>query len=423
MVQRRCFNIRDTILCFFFFLYPIIPDYTRVIGRPLYVYLSLITSILLFCFALNNNKLLIKKDSTTFFVLLYTVFITIPIFATAGFFTSVIIFFKYCMPIIITIHAIKNNFDFEKIISIVIIAAFPVVIISFLELTGFNLFSFIENVDLSTMGTSAQMRMGIYRLEGPFGHAISYGIYLTFISALTQYKLIITENKRFKYMLIIMFCLTCLAEFLTLSRAPIIIYIFTQIFIFFLFNVKHKLRVIANIIVFSVISIVILEIIGLDIFGAIETIFGFFETLTSNSMSNKIDFGTNANPYEYRFALFNRVFDMMKNSKISFLVGDYLWENNFSVDNGYLSLIIFNGILGLIGRILLYVYALFISIIGFFKNYYLNSKDKVFYYISIIILMGYLLNLTSVAQMNETPTLLIIIGLILGKNRIDKYQW
>lgn len=420
MIQRKHVNLKYILLWLFFTFFPIIPDYTRIGGRPVYVYISILVTLFTLVFALNSNGLRIKKDFTTIVMLSYSILIAIPVLMTVGIVAAIIIIFKYCTPLLITLYAVQNEENLEKIISLLIKAAVPIVLFSFLELIGFNIFSIIENTDLSTMGTNAQIRMGILRLEGPFGHAISYGIYLTFISALVQYKLIEETDKAYRRRLICILMLIFLAEVLTLSRAPIVVFVFTQVCVFLLYNTVKKVKIIARILVLLFVGAFALYAIGFDIVGLINSILAFFETLTSNSVSNSIDFGTNANPYEYRFALFDRVISMMHTSRIDFWVGDYLWENSFSVDNGYLSLLIFNGVIGLVARVGLYLYTAVIAVSNFFKNYRGNNSDKAFYYIAVVVMMGYLLNLASVAQMNETPTLLIIIGLILGKARLDK---
>lgn len=404
----------------FFALFPILPDYTRIAGRPAYVFISIFTTIVFLMNAMAKNRLFVKKDWITLIVLLYSIFITIPVVFTAGVISGVVIVFKYCTPVIITLYTIRNEDGFEHVINILIKVSGFIVLMSFIELIGFNLFSLIENTDLGTMGTNAQIRLGMYRLEGPFGHAISYGIYLTFIAALIQYKL--TRNKATKRnKAVLSFLLLCIwiAEMLTLSRAPIVIFIFVQFCIFFLYGTKKKIKKIVKICAISILFISGLLIVGVDVFTKLQTIVDFFETLIANKTSNSIDFGTNSNPYEYRFALVDRVITFMKSTKTSFILGDYLWENSFSVDNGYLSLLIFNGLMGLLSRLGLYLYACLLAFINIFTHKgYQNIKCD-FYFIAFFTLVGYLLNLASVAQMNETPILLIFISLVLSRIRIE----
>lgn len=409
-------NSKDICCVLLFMLAPVTPEYCALFGHPLQTYLLAVAFLLTIVSFVASNKLRIKKDSITITVLLYAVIIaTVNLISGKSIIVCLFLVVKFISPIIVTLYLVKTKEDMEKAVNYILIASVFVIILSFLELLNFNIFSLIENADLKGMGTRAQTRMGLLRLEGPFGQAIPYAIYITFISGLVQYRIITTKRRIYSVYLVLIW----IAEFLTMSRAPIVIFLLIQLAFFLFNNTSQRIKTLGKVLVGVLLGVLLLVVLGIDVQGIWNKITTLFISLTSNSVSSELDFGDNYNPYIYRFALVERVIENMKNNNISFLFGDYYWENSFSIDNGYLALLIFNGFAGLFGRLLLYIF----SLVESFKMYFrMRKKDylplKLFPYIMIAMILGYLLNLTSVAQMGEATIFLIIIGLALSNVRI-----
>lgn len=416
----KSFDATNFFIILFFSLFPILPDYFRVNSRPIYVFVSILTFAYAIIYWLNTHKLTVKKDGITVSIILYSILILIPIALSSGFVSAFINSFKYIAPILITIQFANKEKRWNKIVDIIILTSVPVILLSYFELLGFNIFSILENFDLGDMGTIAYQRMGILRLESSFGHSIPYAIYLSFISLLVQYKVHTNKDKKVLTMKLNAFLVVIwLAVILTLSRAPMAVFFLIQFLNFMRYGAIKKLKLITKAIIAVGFLLLLLFIVGIDIGILFKTIYAFIETLTVKGTANSSllsDFGTNMNPYEYRLGLFSKVFDYMRNQNISFLIGEYGWVSTFSIDNGFLSILIFNGIFGLVGRLILYCYALFISITMYLKR----TRYADFYFISTLIIVGYILNLTSVAEMGELRLFLIIIGLIFSMKRLDK---
>ena len=172
-------NANNLMLVLFFSIYPILPDYFRILSRPVYVIVAIVVTVWMAVFHLSKKRFKMKSDSITLVVLIYIIFTLIPIGFSTGLMSSLINFFKLAAPIIVTLDFARTEEKWNKIIDVVIATSVPIILLSYIEIFGFNIFSLIENYDLDVMGTSAYSRMGMFRLESSFGHSIPYAICLS----------------------------------------------------------------------------------------------------------------------------------------------------------------------------------------------------------------------------------------------------
>ncbi len=409
-------SVKNICFILLFLLAPIMPEYFALFGHPFQTYLLALVLLITVVYSFARRRIKVRNDSIAIILFLYAIVISAAnLISGKSILVCLFLIVKFVVPVVATLFFVKTEDDIEKAINYLLIGSAFVIVISFTEIGGFNVFSILENADLRGMGTRAQTRMGLLRLEGPFGQAIPYAVYITFIAALVQYKLLTTKKKIYEIYLVVL----CIAEFLTLSRAPIVVFIVMQVAFLLYYNTKKRIQTIGKILIGLLLGVFFLVLIQVDVQGIWDKISTLFLSLTSNSANRELDFGDNYNPYLYRFALFDRVFEHMRSNNISFAFGDYYWENTFSIDNGYLAFLIFNGVVGLTGRLLLYIFAVIESWRVFRARKREHCSTKALSYALGVALIGYLINLTSVAQMGEATTLLVIIGLTLANARTN----
>ena len=150
-----------------------------------------------------------------------------------------------------------------------------------------------------------------------------------------------------------------------------------------------------------------------------------FLTFTNQS-ANITDFGTNANPFEYRLSLFeiskkivggNYIFGLGYSPDTSFSIESdifsYAPSIETSIDNAYLCMYIEGGLVAIMGWLFYYMF--------FIKKTYNNYKyngNKLYIYILIIVFL-YLINLFSVSRMGEIRLYAVIFGLSIKNLKKD----
>lgn len=419
-------------------LFPILPDYFRILGLQSYLYPVLLILLIYFCKTIVLKKVCIERSFIKYFSLIL-IFGIFPYLYNKEFPQAI----KFFVINIVLINLIVNEVNSAKIfyllIDTLIITGIIISIFGLIELLfDYNIFSIIENYFYENnpiFGPSSKYRFGIRRIEQSFNTAITYGVYLTIISFLTMYRLN-NSYKKYKYILLIGLILININLFATVSRAPIFICLFFEgVCLFKLYkNNKNKIFLFFPFF-FLIMSQLIFNV------EFIRNLTNLFISFYDKNYINKISFIENISdldPLWYRLNIIDPSIDLIKDNILFGIGSTSSWnfkisEFTFSsIDNGYLATLVSFGFFGLINLLIMHLMPLYWALMDIKKD---RAKRRclTFSYIFVIIIISYLLNLFSVARMAESRTIIVLIGLYLSyiklrgfgcrkKPRVDKCQ-
>ena len=395
-------------------LYPILPSYFVLLGARVYTFLAIGCLLLL----ITTPQIKSLKLSGPKIIIVSIIGITLIIpsiinneISTTGFLSYIS---NYLIIPIYFAVLVDSKEKFDRCINILLISAAIIGAFSLLEQVGFNVFSLLETQKMVGVGSSSGDRFGIYRAESSFGQPISYGIYLTFIVCLVYYKLFKAENQtRFKqnFYLITLFYFNVLV-FLTVSRMPIVVAIVANIVLFFKLCKRSKIKVgiALGVIAIGTVIIAIAKGGSSSFITLFENIFQIF-TGTTQSKS--------ANPFYFRLSLYSYSKKVIGNdiffgrglhtNQIFFVYNEYGgFFRHMSFDNGYLSVYVNQGIFGIFS----WVAFCYFTIVAIIFSY--NKENSYICLPFVVLIAVYLLNMFSVARLDESRAFVVIIGCFLG---------
>ena len=394
-------NIKFLILSIYVLLYPILPEYFRIMGIPFYQYLT-IGALLLVIIPrkrVQTLKFYSKYALPCFFLAL----------VSYGRFFEIQTFLNYILTPLIAgyiIFELTSRWNENKIINLLLLGAVIISVCGIIEKVtgGYNVFSLIETVDFGSSGTQINTRNGALRIEGSFGQPISFALYLIFVNVLSFIRYTETKrNHRLKYGLV--FLLTLLNLFFTDARMPIITYI--AIMAFFIMKSKMSKKVA---IILSVIFILIFDFINQGLIS--EMLSKYMGIIADIFSSQQRD--TDAT-VAYRLGLFSALLPKLNGHWLFGYGNVYMQRFTFSmfgftytsIDNSILATLMYHGLVGLA----LFAYPLIISVVTSIKNYR-NGISRGYYF--SILLVFYIVNLFSVAQLADKRIFYCVFAVALA---------
>lgn len=387
----------------FIALYPIMPDYFRIFGFPSGSFLACLFVFLSF---LVNKKLLTVRKEPFVLCFISSVLICSPYIYNREYSTAVRLFIEYFFVILILCEQFINEKEiinaFEIIVSVSLITCF----FAFFEfLTKTSLFTFLYSGVQTDLSPALQTRGSFVRSEITFGHAITYAIYLGFCTLLNSY--VIAKTKKRKY--IIIYIVQLFALLTTISRAPIITFVISQAIILYMFGFKKFINIVIKILVIFSLMLFVVSIILPNFYDSTQNIINIVLGVFSKESALKAGDFENADAFKYRIELLKVLPSFINDS---WLVGHgaslsfnfrMLGHTYRSIDNAYLLILLRYGMIGLIGYFLLP----FVLVVKCMKNFNKSQVAMVFF----VVIIFYLLNLFSVAQMAEYKIWIIILSL------------
>jgi|GEM_PF-5076101 O-Antigen ligase. len=395
-------RLNKYILVALILFFPILPEYFRLGGYPVYQYIVLIAVLITTISGIGKQKLLffIKK------IWLFVVVIIIAYGSHGEWFSMIAYIISSCLLFWSVFFLIKNKKTVEYLYRILIIMGFILCITGIIEkVIEYNVFSIIENTDLGLMGTAPYYRNGVIRIEQSFGTSITYGIYLNFINTLSLGKYTIAE-KRKKTFYLLTYLLTFIAVFFSNSRMVLITLVLLQITYFFRINWSKKIVFISVILSGGIID----ALNGSKILKKLEEYIFIIVDIFLATNSSQITDITSA----YRFQLVETLWPYIKQnfwfgygneymSQFSFSMFGYKY---YSIDNALLNALMRYGFFGIVLLLLPIGYGMVLAIRKIIR------KEKMGYFLLLSFLM-YFINLTSVAQMSEQRIFYTILALML----------
>lgn len=279
---------------------------------------------------------------------------------------------------------------------------------------GQNLFSFLFNGTITDIGPDLQYRGAFARCETTFGHAITYAIYLSFNGIIASYYAITTKKKKYIFIYILIVC----NLFLTISRAPIIVFIIVQMIMLYTLGIRFFVRALLKVLCVAAFILIFAGIIRPQIYSNLLEMATMVMAVFSENLAERVSYISNANPFEYRFELFRVIPQYIKgywlmgrgiDLNFTFSMFGFTY---YSIDNAFLYWVLTFGVVGLFGNVL--------SIFSIFIISMRNRRKNWTARVIICIVLIYTLNLLSVAQMAEYKIWIIIVSIVLAVRQLEK---
>ena len=392
-----------------------------LIIAPQYVYLfkninvvNFTSVIVLFFYLIFISKVCIRKiDIYCVCIWLFYCIYSIQCLFTASIMKFATFFILFILLPYILYSLIRSKTAFVTSIDLMIKAGFVLGIYGLIEeLLKIN---FLHTFVSSDQFVFHEIRYGLLRIMGTFGHPIGYGLFHVFIVALILYRLSNIGGK--KCFLQIAYVVCVLNVIFTVSRIPIL----SLLVLHLLLITKISKRKAISYIVLGTICIFIISIL-LNNFGLkIPFIDDLVQTVLIIS-----DGGTNLSTtvgVGSRFELFfwvvstmdgNWLFGHGVSSQFAYQV--YEWATKTSIENQYLNILYFNGAIGLFFMLISYIASLVLSK----KNKVLFDFERISFndFSFFLLLIYYLANL-GVQESDMTRMYVYYLVLLVSYNKLN----
>ena len=398
--------------------YPILPIYFRIAGVPSYKLLVVMCTVL-YILGYRRKVLIRKADCRVIILLAGLWFLINAVHKSINGMINVIL--DYVLVFFLLFSYFDSREKIEDGLSVLLNTSMVMSALGFFEfLTNKSLFTLIDTGTATDSSPELQMRGVFSRSEASFGHAIPFAIYLSMNAIIALYFFYETGKKKYKYMFIVL----SIAILTTISRAPIIVFVAGVAFLLGMIGMKKLLVNAAKGIIGTGILLLVLFFAFPEVYNSFSFIVNVVLGVFSENALNRIGVFQNANPFEYRLALFSIAGDLVR-GKIVFGTGNaiehFTWGNNpyssnlhYSIDNAYLYWLVRYGVVGLITSIIPLVSAVWLS----FKN---RKNDKLFiafFSVFVVVIMNYF----SVASLSEARTWIILFVMCWALSRIVKVR-
>lgn len=323
-----------SVVVLFFFLYPIMNAYIRVMGQQ--VRLLLIIAVILLLALLNKGKVIRKRREKsircTMIVWVSLLFIVAMIHQDILIDTQRFLVWMFLPPLIIP--AINSKERFLKLITVVVVAGGITACFGIIEeVTHVNVFQLL-NEDAADL-LSTNMRMGILRIQSFTSHPITYCAYCMFILSLNFYLCSLPENKNAKYLKITYVLVLCGAV-LTLSRSALIAIIASQFMLLWLCGYRVLIKRIIQVCIVIGIVLVVVSMVFPVTMEYIQIPFLLVMAVFSDSSAEtlrSLGYGGDTSGVAERFILWQWVWEDTRNCLL-LGHGPSAWLNRTFVNSG-----------------------------------------------------------------------------------------
>lgn len=391
-------------------IYIIIPDYFTILGiNSSYV----LAGIIVLLYAMTHRRIYVDKR-----ILIYAILVFFPLLISYLFhanWTGIVINFVERVVLVYILYSlIDGEEDMLGIINIVLVMAILECIIAILHfLLDFNLFSLLSNTtDSAVIGANTQYRNGLPRVEGSFGHSITFAVYLSICACLALYM----HNKQMGKRYLVCYWMMVVSLVLAGSRIPIMIFGIVQLGYLLALGWERALKIISVLAVVIMIGSISVYIFVPQLFDSIATILKMIPELFSIENLKGIFIYNDQSPFSYRFEMMRVIPAQMKGdwlmglgkevSTFVFRIGEH---NQKSIDNHYLYSYVVSGVFGVLGA-LAWIFG-----IELLDKRQLPKKKKSFKYFRRMIVLVYGLNLFSVAEMSEHRLWVVFMAVSLAE--------
>lgn len=334
---------------------------------------------------------------------------------------------EYFLLVTIIVDLIKTKEDFYKLIKCILIVALFEAVMSYIHFfIDFNVFSLLQsgNIPAYSLDSTTQYRINLPRVEGSFGHAITYGIYISICACLS---LFMYNNLKEKQYLFFYFSFV-FSLILTISRMPIIVFIISQIIYLCSMNLKKTITTVVKVILAGVVTFLLVALINPSLFSNLLNVFGLVGDVFSATGISGLTSYEYDSAFTYRAEMIKVLPQMIANNPLFGIGGNgymnedfyFLINNNrqTSIDNEYFHQLLLYGLIGLTGLIWWVFGPLKIG--QEIKENDLRIKSFTLYKLLIIFIYG--VNIFSVAIMFDYKIFIVFVALCIADAKLRKIE-
>lgn len=200
-------------------------------------------------------------------------------------------------------------------------------------------------------------RMGIRRVAVQFAQPIIYGLFLMLVSPLAIYRITCGENRKVIRRAKIIYVLMCINVMLTVSRAPIFVFLLLQLILWYQINRSKFIFRAIWIFVLGGLFFQFANLLGLGIANWIEKFSSMFLAIFGKSESSDVYSGV-ANRFEILDWVSKSVGSDIwfgKGVNATFRYEVHVWQIKESIENEYLNTFFHLGIVGVVFEIIAFI--------------------------------------------------------------------
>ncbi len=392
-------------------LFPILPSYTCLFGYPVYYFLTIAVGTIIL--ALNMRRRIYVKKPFLLGVLFIPALYIISFLVNEQPERILFEVIDVLLPILLICFVLKNDSDAcQKSISIILTVSFIIGLSGLLEeITGFNVFSLIENrvYENPRFGSIQATRWGMTRIEQGFNTALTYALYQSLCFAFAFYRFLSLPQKQVRYLIIMLVQGANIV--LTWTRGVTFAFIAGVAGMFFLnrkeFGFKRSFSII-SVVICSVSFLLISDASFLELFGRL---FGAGLSILLTGSGGRYDDASISMRENYQRVAFEA---LKEPRNFLFGVGEYGVRDMISIDNEFLLELTAYGILGLLAFVLLLAIPIYICIRNICKpKRQCSTSSKMFYNAMLMSCLVYSASMFTVAQMAEARMFYLTWGLVV----------
>lgn len=288
----------------------------------------------------------------------------------------------------------------------------------FEELMGYNFLTQFVKEDVEIF---REVRYGLLRITGTFGHPIGHGLFHVFMVSLILYRMSMTGTNKRRLKLSYVICM--INVFLTVSRIPILAVVALHLLLLTRISGKKAVKYI----VFGLAALAVL-VCGLYAFNIrvplvddlVQTVILLVNGELSSGTTVTVGVGN-------RFDLWGWVTSSMKDKWVTgygldatFAYKTSEWTTKRSIENQYLNILYYNGLVGLIPMLLSFVGVLRATRKK--KTTLAEEKELTFNSISFLLMLLYYICHFGTQESDMTRMYVIYIIFIFSYNRILGFE-
>ena len=414
-----------SILFFLLGLYTVLPDYFKIVGQNS----ALICGVLIIgIYLFRSFTGIVKLDKTVSnFCIIYLIVAGSMHIIHKEWTQAIRVLLENCIILLIVYRLIRTKEDYQRLIKSVVRFAVFEALTTFVHFFGdFNVFSLIQSANLPaySLESTTQYRNGMVRVEGSFGHAITFAIYISICACLCLY--IYNTEKKKKYLVYYFICVASLL--MSISRMPILVFLASQFIYLMSINYKKTLNIIFKILMIAVPLIIIMTLIMPKMFSMLMQIVNLvIDVFSVTGLSGLTSYEYDS-AFTYRAEMIRVLPELIKEKPLFGIGGESYRSPSFyflingtkqtSIDNEYFHHLLLYGFWGLAGLL----WWIFGSVFWDKSPKDKAPKEKTLRLYKILIIFVYAVNLFSVAMMFEYKLIIVLFAIFLADIRIRKSE-
>lgn len=411
VIKRKHRSFRQTIIFLLIISIFLLPSYLAIDFGGIMFSIQRILTIVAFIVCLMDYRRMIHIISQRQIAVLWAVYLLFTymsdLFARNILYKTWLgIILEQYVVFILTMYYCIFMSNTQSLIKVLQIIAYILCFLGILEFfVGSSFYSLLQTTSRE-IWTGNFVRGGMYRIMGPYNHALAYGLILAILFPLACYN---TKEYKIDYKSnIILEILVIINIVLTGSRSTILVLVAEIVILFSFSNVRNKVKIAGA----SLIAIIGLALYMTFVKNKVTIYFQhiFFSIFDMLFGSNLITLNTYRADLTLSYRL--NLLKLFFSKDINPLTGNgFDFSLGYSIDNYYVSLFIKAGWLGL---------SSFLILISYVITRAMRKVKKDYIRILGIAVIGYCIHLFFVNELHTISALYMVLGMMYSSYRMEE---